>query len=171
MGHFGPAIYRPWRQSWGATSHSARVFDAAAGEASLSPEKDSTLVPKPLYFTVPFPAGSHRLRAPAPYKHESSIGVPILGGARGALPGIPPGRNYHPDPQLPPWAATTAPNQNYRLEPQLPAPAATNASDNNYRPGSNAILGPKVPPRAATIASGTCVDKFFFRGCARNRFL
>ena len=98
-------------------------------------------------------------------------GCRFWGGARGALPGIPPGRNYHPDPQLPPWAATTAPNQNYRLEPQLPAPAATNASDNNYRPGSNAILGPKVPPRAATIASGTCVDKFFFRGCARNRFL
>ena len=155
----------------GPAPHFLDSVDRAAGEASLSLEKDATLVPEVSYFTVPFPASSHRLRAPAPYVRQSSTGVQILGGARGALPGIPPGRNYHPDPQLPPWAATTAPNQNYRLEPQLPAPAATNASDNSYRPGSNAILGPKVPPRAATIASGTCVGKFFFRGCARNRFL
>ena len=60
----------------GATSHSARVFDAAAGEASLSPEKDATLVPEVLYFTVRFPTGSHRSRA---YKRESSIGLPNPG--------------------------------------------------------------------------------------------
>ena len=63
--------------------------DRAAGEASLSLEKDATLVPEVSYFTVPFPASSHRLRAPAPYKRESSTGVQILGGARGALPGMP----------------------------------------------------------------------------------
>ena len=51
--------------------HSARVFDAAAGEASLLPEKDATLVPEVSYFTVRFPTGSHRSRAAAPDLYES----------------------------------------------------------------------------------------------------
>ena len=73
----------------GPAPHFLDSVDRAAGEASLSLEKDATLVPEVSYFTVPFPASSHRLRAPAPYKRESSTGVQILGGARGALPGMP----------------------------------------------------------------------------------
>ena len=73
----------------GPAPHFLDSVDRAAGEASLSLEKDATLVPEVSYFTVPFPAGSHHLPAPAPYKRESSTGVQILGGARGALPGMP----------------------------------------------------------------------------------
>ena len=73
----------------GPAPHFLDSVDRAAGEASLSLEKDATLVPEVSYFTVPFPASSHRLRAPAPYVRQSSTGVQILGGARGALPGMP----------------------------------------------------------------------------------
>ena len=73
----------------GPAPHFLDSVDRAAGEASLSLEKDATLVPEVSYFTVPFPASSHRLRAPAPYKRQSSTGVQILGGARGALLGMP----------------------------------------------------------------------------------
>ena len=73
----------------GPAPHFLDSVDRAAGEASLSLEKDATLVPEVSYFTVPFPASSHRLRAPAPYVRQSSTGVQILGGARGALLGMP----------------------------------------------------------------------------------
>ena len=73
----------------GPAPHFLDSVDRAAGEGSLSLEKDATLVPEVSYFTVPFPASSHRLRAPAPYVRQSSTWVQILGGARGALPGMP----------------------------------------------------------------------------------
>ena len=73
----------------GPAPHFLDSVDRAAGEASLPLEKDATLVPEVSYFTVPFPAGSHGPRAAAPYKRESWTGVQILGGARGALPGMP----------------------------------------------------------------------------------
>ena len=67
----------------GPAPHFLDSVDRAAGEASLSLEKDATLVPEVSYFTVPFPASSHRLRAPAPYVRQSSTGVQILGGGAG----------------------------------------------------------------------------------------
>ena len=57
----------------GPAPHFLDSVDRAAGEASLSLEKDATLVPEVSYFTVRFPTGSHRSRAAAPYKRESSI--------------------------------------------------------------------------------------------------
>ena len=45
----------------GPAPHFLDSVDRAAGEASLSLEKDATLVPEVSYFTVPFPASSHRL--------------------------------------------------------------------------------------------------------------
>ena len=63
----------------GPAPHFLDSVDRAAGEASLSLEKDATLVPEVSYFTVRFPTGSHRSRAAAPYKRESSIGLPDPG--------------------------------------------------------------------------------------------
>ena len=47
----------------------------------LSPGKEATFAPKMTCFTVRFFARSHRLRAAAPYRSESSIVLTIPGGA------------------------------------------------------------------------------------------
>ena len=64
------------------TPHFRDRGDRSANGPRLSRGKGAILVPKVPYFTAYSLAGSHRLRAPAPYKRESSIGLPDPGCPR-----------------------------------------------------------------------------------------
>ena len=70
-------------------SHFPDSVGRSAHEPSFSLEKGAIVLPKVWCFTVSFLAGSPRLRAPAPYKRQSSTGVQILGGTRGTGLGMP----------------------------------------------------------------------------------
>ena len=58
-------------------------FPDSVGKSENGPRlplgKGATFVPKVMYFTVYFLAGSHRLRAGVPDMHESSIALADLG--------------------------------------------------------------------------------------------
>ena len=75
-----------WRQSYvnynavhPPTPHFRDRVDRSASKPRLSLVKGAILVPKVPCFSVYFFGRSHRLRAPAPYKRESSIVLPDPG--------------------------------------------------------------------------------------------
>ena len=61
----------------------------SGNDTRLSLGNGAIAVPKVPYFTIYCSAPSPRFRAPAPYKRQSLTRVQILGGARGALLGMP----------------------------------------------------------------------------------
>ena len=61
----------------------------SGNDTRLSLGNGAIALPKVHCFTVYCSAPSPRFRAPAPYKRQSWTGVQILGGARGALLGMP----------------------------------------------------------------------------------